>query len=228
MQLAGGIGGDGCWFGRPQVLGHGRKHRLRQHAGQQLHQPPGHGQLVQRRLAGHRACTQHLAVGAPDKTPRQLHPRRSAHPGLARHLHLQPLGHAAALHQHHFFLEGLQRVAAQPGDEGLRQVFRAVTVQNNESGREGMGHGKYPGAVGSGRTRGDASTLAKGSDKTCRTECGAPSTSGGAGAAQAAFYFFLIAACAFWTRARAVFNPSLRDKTACLQNGRGGSSSPPA
>ena len=187
MQLAGGVGSDGCWFagpfsglgGRPQVLGHGRKHRLRQHAGQQLHQPPGHGQLVQRRLAGHRACTQHLAVGAPDKTPRQLHPRRSAHPGLARHLHLQPLGHAAALHQHHFFLEGLQRVAAQPGDEGLRQVFRAVTVQNNESGREGMGHGKYPGAVGGGRMGGDTATLAKGSDKTCRTEYGAPSASGG-------------------------------------------------
>ena len=127
---------------------HRPKHRLAQQAGEQLHQAPGHGQLVQGRLAGHGLRAQHLAVGAPQKARRQLHTRSRTHATPARQLHLQPLGHAVALHQDDFFHQRRQRRALQPRGHHLHQVFSPVAVKRHEArlqagwaGEGGSGHG---------------------------------------------------------------------------------------
>ena len=124
-------------FLRAQIALHRGKFRQGQQAGQHLHQPPGEGQFVQRRVARHRTRTQNLPVGAPDEAPRQLHPHRGAHAGLPRHVHLEPLGHAIALHQHHFFFQRVERMQTQPVDHSLRQIFGTVAMQRNESGGNG-------------------------------------------------------------------------------------------
>ena len=116
---------------------HGLEHRVLQAAGQQGHQPPGHGQFVERRIGWHIVRAQHLAVGAPQKARRQLHPRGRAHAALACQFDLDPLGHAVALHQNHFALQRQQRVRAQPARQGVGQHLRAVAVQGNEAGRNG-------------------------------------------------------------------------------------------
>ena len=124
-----------------QVAPHGGEGLLRrrpfQQAGQEAHQAPGLGPLVQRRDARHRLRAQHLPIGAPQKAPRQLHPGGGAHARLAGQLHLEPLGHAIALHEHDFFFERVQRVLAQPGDDGLGQRFGLVAVQGDPAGGNG-------------------------------------------------------------------------------------------
>jgi hypothetical protein len=120
-----------------QKTRHGLEHGVTQALGQQSHQPPGHGQLVQRRVGRHVVCAQHLAVGAPQKARGQLHPRGRTHPTLARQLDLDPLGHAVALHQHDFALQRVQRVPAQPTRQGVGQHLGAVAVQGNEARQDG-------------------------------------------------------------------------------------------
>ena len=139
-----------------QETRHGLEHRVLQAAGQQGHQPPGHGQFVERRVGRHVVLAQHLPVSAPQKARRQLHPRGRAHPTLVRQFDLDPLGHAVALHQHDFTLQRVQRVRTQPARQGVGQHLRAVAVQGNEAGRNGRsGH-----AEGSNRWRHKASRIA--------------------------------------------------------------------
>ena len=120
-----------------QKTRHRLEHRIVQASGQQSHQPPGHGQFVQRRVGRHIVRAQHLPVSAPQKARRQLHPRGRAHAALACQLDLDPLGHAVALHQHHLALERVQRVHAQPSRQGVGQHLGAVAVQGNETGGNG-------------------------------------------------------------------------------------------
>ena len=109
-------------------------HTLRQ----QSHQAPGHGQFVQRRIRGHNACTQHLPIGAPQKPRRQLHLRRGAHPVRTSQRHLDPLGHAVALHQHHLGLQWRQRLALQPRSQRVHQGLGLVAVQSGPAGGNGV------------------------------------------------------------------------------------------
>ena len=119
---------------RAQKMGQRGKHRLGHPLRQQAHEAPDQGCLVQRRHAGHRLAPQHLAIGTPEETRRQLHPGRGTHAMLLRQLHLEPLGHAVALHQHHLRFQLRQWVARQPGRHGIRQRVRLVAVQCDEPG----------------------------------------------------------------------------------------------
>ena len=51
----------------------------------------------------------------------------------ARQLHLDPFGHAVALHQYDFFFKRIQGVPSDPVDDDLSQVFGAVAVKGNEA-----------------------------------------------------------------------------------------------
>ena len=122
---------------RAEVAGHGAKCGLCQQTGQQLHQSPGHGQFVERRLAGHGLRAQHLSVSAPDKSPWQFDLGGRTHPQLLGLCHLEPLGHATALDQNDFFFKWRQGVAALPSDHGLSQILGPVAVQDKEPWRQG-------------------------------------------------------------------------------------------
>jgi len=121
--------------------------------GQLAHQPPGQCGLVQRRLARHGRRAQHLAVAAPQKARRQFDARRGAHAQRLGHAHLEPLGHAVALHQHHLLLQRRQRMRAQPREHRLGQGFGAVAMQGNQPGlqcrcqRLFLGKGRQQGAA---------------------------------------------------------------------------------
>ena len=119
-----------------QETGQRREARARRDLGQQVHQPPGERLPVERRACRHRVAAQHLAVAAPQKARRQLDPRGSAHAAARGQRHLQPFGHAVALHQKDLFLQRLQRMAADPFEERVAQQFGAVAVQDEETGLE--------------------------------------------------------------------------------------------
>ena len=107
----------------------GRVHPLRQ----QMHQTPGQRGLVGGALAGHLVAPQHLPIGTPHETRRQLHPHGRAHAAISRQRHLQPLGHARALNEDDLFLKGCQRTLAQPRQHRLGQGLGAVTVQGQQT-----------------------------------------------------------------------------------------------
>ena len=99
---------------------------------QQAHQTPDHGRLIERRLTRHLMLAENLPVTAPDKARRQLHLGRRAHALMLGHAHLEPLGHAVALHQHDFRLQRLQGVCGQPGQHGISQRLRLIAMQGNQ------------------------------------------------------------------------------------------------
>ncbi len=105
---------------------------------QQLHQPPGQRQLVERRLRRHRIAAEHLPVGAPQEARRQLDAGRGADAGVRGQAHLQPLGHAVALDQEDLLLERRQRMRRDPFEDGLAQQLGAVAVQHQQAGADGI------------------------------------------------------------------------------------------
>ena len=92
---------------RPEIV-------QRQQVGEDLHQAPGHGHLVERRLPGYGPWPQHLAIGPPQEAPRQLHPHGRADSPEAGQFHLEPLGHAVALDQDHLLLQRPQWMTGEP------------------------------------------------------------------------------------------------------------------
>ena len=120
-------------FAGAQKVGNGGEFRQRQALRQQAHQPPDHRRLVQRRFTGYCLLAQDLAVAAPDKARRQLDPRGGTDPQRVGHAHLEPLGHAIALHQHGLGLQRLQRVRRQPRQHRIGQGLGLVAVQGNQA-----------------------------------------------------------------------------------------------
>ena len=119
---------------------------------QRLHQPPGQRRLVERRAGRRPFAAEHRAVQAPEKTRRQLDPGRRADAAAPGQRHLHPLGDAVALHQQHVLLQRVERVALQPGEDGLLQQLQPVAVQHQQAGRDrGTGRGKASFSLGHGR-----------------------------------------------------------------------------
>ena len=158
-----------------QKAGDGGKGRQFEAGGQQAHQPPGHGLLIQRREAGHALRPQNLPPAAPQKPRGQLHPRGRANALVLGLQHLEPFGRAVALHQHDFLLQRAQGVGAAPVDQGLGQGFGAVAVQGEKAGGQGRAghwgvglmHRAHPlGACPSPRPAGAAAAPAPGAART--------------------------------------------------------------
>ena len=122
--------------GLAQVVGDGCQGGIGQQCGQLLHQPPGEGQFVQRGIGGHGVRTQYLTVSTPQKAGGQFDAGGSGHAQRCGQLHLEPLGHAVALHQQGFGFQRVQRMALQPRHNGLGQGFGAVAVQGDEARRD--------------------------------------------------------------------------------------------
>jgi hypothetical protein len=76
---------------------------------------------------------QNLPVAAPDKARRQLDLCSGAHALLLGHAHLEPLGHAVALHQHDLGLQRLQGMRRQPGQHGIGQRLGLVAVNGDQA-----------------------------------------------------------------------------------------------
>lgn len=123
-----------------QKAGHRRKARLQGQIRQKAHQAPGQRGLVQRGIARHALAPQHLAVKPPLEACGQFHPRGGAHAHRASQRHLQPLGHAVALHQHDLVFQRRERLPSQPAGHRLGQQFGAVAVQNQQAGGKGCAH----------------------------------------------------------------------------------------
>ena len=118
---------------RAQKVGNRCERRLAQALRQQTHQAPDHGRLVQRRFTRHLMPAQNLPVAAPDKARRQLDLCCGAHALLLGHAHLEPLGHAVALHQHDLGLQRLQGMRRQPGQHGIGQRLGLVAVNGDQA-----------------------------------------------------------------------------------------------
>ena len=109
------------------------KHRLILQGGQQAQDAPDQRLPVQRRALRHGSLTQHPAVGAPEKLRWQLHAHRRANPGFSGQRQLQPLAHALALHQKHVVFQRGQRLARQPAQQQIAQVFQPVALPHHQA-----------------------------------------------------------------------------------------------
>ena len=143
------VGQSGTQLKHPQRVAltqkalHGFEPWLNNQLWQQPHEPPRERRFVHGRMWRHLIAPQHLAVGAPQKTGGQFHPHRRTHTTVAGQLHLQPFGHAVALHQHHLFFQWAQGVLGQPVGQGLQQPLGSVAVQGQKAGMQGVGgHGQ--------------------------------------------------------------------------------------
>ena len=108
--------------------------------GQVPHQAPGQWQLVHGRFKRYGVTPEHLAVSPPQKTSWQFHSGGCKNTALAGQCHLEPLGHAVALHQEDLLLKRAQRLARQPVEHCLAQQLGAVAVQDQQTGLDVVTH----------------------------------------------------------------------------------------
>jgi len=123
-----------------QEVAQRREHVLRQQRGQQAHQTPGQRRFVESGNGRHLVAAQHAAVGIPQEARRQRHAGGGADAGLLGQSDLQPFGHAVRLHQHDFRFQRIQRMAAQPLEDGGAQLFELVAMQDQEAGGDAGRH----------------------------------------------------------------------------------------
>jgi len=116
-----------------------------QHLRQQAQQAPGQSVAVQRGRLGQQVPAQHGAIGAPEKTGRQLHVHRGRDPAslrprllrrIGRQRELQPLRDAVALHQDDFVLERRQRIPLHPRHRQPAQLLQPIAVDDHETRSE--------------------------------------------------------------------------------------------
>lgn len=124
---------------------------------QQAHQTPGQRALVQQRDAGNRLASQHGPIGLPEEGGGQLHVDgrgdAATAPVLLRILGqrlLEPLGHAAAVYQHHLVLQRAQRIAPHPGHRQVAQRVQAVAMDDHEAGGQVSSHRNLGGTLAVG------------------------------------------------------------------------------
>ena len=118
-----------------------RVDRLMQTPRQFMHQPPHERVAIERGLRGDALATEHRAIHAPQEATRQLEAHRGAHAGRRGHRHLQPVGGRVALHEHHFLLERLERLAREPREDVVAQQFETIALQDDEAGGKCARHG---------------------------------------------------------------------------------------
>ncbi|CVE00861.1 Uncharacterised protein [Serratia marcescens] len=114
-----------------QIVLQWRKRRLSQHLRQQPHQLPGHGVLAEGALF--RDIRQHPGEHVPNKGRRQRKRNIGGDAELFRQLHLQPLRHTGALHQHHFRLKRIgQRISGYQRAGQRFQQIQLIGMINRE------------------------------------------------------------------------------------------------